>query len=461
MNRSAGILDRLRRGTRPLALYGRIARALAGRMPKGLYARSLMIIVLPMVILQSVVAFVFMERHWQTVPRRLSHAVTGDIAAVIDIIETYPQDPDYTRITEIARKRFDLGISILPPGPLPPTGPKPFFSLLDRTISSEITTQIGRPFWIETVGRSSLFEIRILLDRGILRVFARRSRAYASNSHIFLVWMVGTSLVLLTVAILFLRNQIRPIQQLAEAAEGFGKGRDSPDFRPRGAVEVRRASQAFIEMKARIERQIEQRTTMLAGVSHDLRTVLTRFRLQLELIEPTADVEELKRDVDEMSAMLDAYMAFARGDPGEATESIDLSAMLSEIAEETRRGGRDVDVSFSGEPAAEVRPGSFKRCLSNLIANAARFGTHIAIAARHDHDWLTITIDDDGPGIPPDKRDEVFRPFHRLDHARNQDAGGTGLGLAIARDIARGHGGDITLDQSPLGGLRVVVRVPA
>ncbi len=460
MNRAAVALSRLRQSL-PFSVYGKAARALSARMPKGLYARSLMIIVLPMVILQSVVAFVFMERHWETVTRRLSSAVTGDIAAVIDIIETYPQDPDYATISDIARARFDLGISMLPPGPLPPTGPKPFFSLLDRTMSTEITAQIGKPFWIDTVGRSSLFEIRILLDQGVLRVFARRSRAYASNSHIFLVWMVGTSLVLLTVAILFLRNQIRPILQLAEAAEGFGKGRDSPDFRPRGAVEVRRASHAFIEMKTRIERQIEQRTAMLAGVSHDLRTVLTRFRLQLELIEQTADVEELKRDVDEMSAMLDAYLAFARGDAGEATELIDLPSLLAEIAEETQRGGTEITLYFSGEPSAQVRPGGLKRCLTNLVSNAARFGERVAIAGHHDQDWLTFTVDDDGPGLDEADFEVVFRPFFRLDHARNQDTGGSGLGLAIARDLARGHGGDIVLDRSPLGGLRAIVRIPA
>ena len=243
-------------------------------MPKGLYARSLLIIIAPMVILQSVVAFVFMERHWNTVTRSLSAAVMQDIAALIDIYRLYPQEPDSARLKRIAQERLGLSVDFLPLADMPPPGPKPFFSLLDQALSEELRKQIGRPFWIDTVGRSALVEIRIQLDNAVMRVFARRSAAYASNSEIFLLWMVGTSLVLLAVAILFLRNQIRPILRLADAAESFGKGRDAPNFRPRGAREVRRAAQAFIEMKQRIERAIEQRTTMLAGVSHDLRTML-------------------------------------------------------------------------------------------------------------------------------------------------------------------------------------------
>ena len=264
--------------------YRRGARELARIMPKGLYARSLIIIVAPMVILQSVIAFVFMERHWQTVTNRLSTAVTQDIAAIIAVLEDYPQDEDYNTIIKLAQDKLNLSITILPDGPLPPPGPKPFFNLLDHTLSRQITDLIGKPFWIDTVGRSNIVEIRIKLADKVLRVFTRRSQTYASNSHIFLVWMAGTSLVLLVVAILFLRNQIRPIQRLADAAERFGKGQEAQNFRPAGAREVRRAAHAFLEMKRRIERQIEQRTTMLAGVSHDLRTILTRFKLQLALL---------------------------------------------------------------------------------------------------------------------------------------------------------------------------------
>jgi two-component system osmolarity sensor histidine kinase EnvZ len=429
-------------------------------MPTGLFARSLLIIVTPMVILQSVVAFVFMERHWNTVTRRLSAAVTQDIAALIDVYRSFPQDPDHVTIRRIAQERLGLGVDFLPETDLPPPGSKPFFSLLDQALSVEISRQIARPFWIDTVGRSALVEIRIKLDDTVMRVFARRSAAYASNSEIFLFWMVGTSLVLLSVAILFLRNQIRPILSLADAAESFGKGREVPGFRPRGAREVRRAALAFLEMKRRIERSIEQRTTMLAGVSHDLRTLLTRFKLELALIGEGPEVEALKKDVDEMGRMVEAYLAFARGDAGEQSAPTDMAAFLEELKLDAERHGHQASVVFHGHPVVTVRPAAFKRCLANLVSNAARFAPTISITGHRDHRWLTVTIDDDGPGIPAAMREEVFRPFLRLDDARNQDEGGTGLGLAIARDIARSHGGDIMLGDSPLGGLRATVRVP-
>jgi two-component system osmolarity sensor histidine kinase EnvZ len=320
--------------------------------------------------------------------------------------------------------------------------------------------QIKRPFWIDTVGRSALVEIRIQLDNNVMRVFAPRSSAYASNSEIFLMWMVGTSIVLLTVAILFLRNQIRPILRLADAAEAFGKGREAANFRPRGAREVRRAAAAFVEMKTRIERAIEQRTAMLAGVSHDLRTILTRFKLELALIGESPEIEALRKDVDEMERMLEAYLAFARGDLGEPSAPTDMAAFLDELRSDAERHGHKTSVEFHGAPVVTVKPAAFKRCLGNLVNNAARYAPSIAITGHRDHRWLTVTVDDDGPGIPIAMREEVFKPFLRLDDARNQNEGGTGLGLAIARDIARSHGGDIVLGDSPLGGLRATVRVP-
>ncbi|MEH2510637.1 two-component system osmolarity sensor histidine kinase EnvZ [Nitrobacteraceae bacterium AZCC 1564] len=429
-------------------------------MPKGLYARALLIIIVPMVILQSVVAFVFMERHWNTVTRRLSQAVTQDVASLIDIYKTYPQDKDRTQLRRIAQQRLGLVVDFLPVNDMPPPGPKPFFSLLDQALSVQLGRQIGRPFWIDTVGRSSLVEIRIKLDDSVMRVFAQRSAAYASNSEIFLFWMVGTSSILLIVAVLFLRNQIKPILRLADAAENFGKGREAPDFRPRGAREVRRAAHAFMEMKARVERAIEQRTAMLAGVSHDLRTILTRFKLELALIGNSPEVDGMRKDVDEMSGMLEAYLAFARGDGGEHARPTDMEQALEELRSDAERQGHVATVTFHGLPVVTVKPASFKRCLANLVSNAARHADTINITGHRDHRYLTVTIDDDGPGIPQHMREEVFKPFLRLDDARNQDEGGTGLGLAIARDIARSHGGDITLGNSPMGGLRASVRVP-
>lgn len=430
------------------------------RMPKGLFARALLIIITPMVLLQSVIAYTFMERHWQTVTQRLSASLTQDIAAVIEMRRLLPPGVGQEALEQIALEKMGLDVDFLPLEPLPPALPKPFFEILDGSLSTELRRQLGRPFFIDTVGKSNFVEIRVQLEDAIMRIIARRSQAYASNSHIFLVWMVGTSLILIVIATLFLRNQIRPVLRLADAAESFGKGRET-DYKPRGASEVRRAGVAFLEMKRRIERAIDQRTTMLNGVSHDLRTVLTRFKLSLALLDDSPELEDLKRDVDEMSRMLEAYLAFARGDSGETAAPTDIRGLLEELRGDAERQGHNTRLVISGDPVVSVRPDAFRRLMSNLVSNAARFGDRIEIIAIHDDRYLTVTVDDDGPGIPKDKRAEVFRPFLRLDEARNQDYGGSGLGLAIVRDIARAHGGDVTLDASPMGGLRAMVRIPA
>lgn len=450
----AAVFGRIRRGWR------RFSRVIGDALPKGLYARSLIIIIAPMVLLQSVIAYTFMERHWQLVTRRLSAAVTADIAALMDIYESYPQDKNAETLSRIAGERLNLDIDILKGAKLPSPGPRPFFSILDEVLSEEIRRQIRRPFWIDTVGRSNLIEIRVAIPEGVMRVTARRNQAYASNSHIFLLWMTGSSLVLLGVAILFLRNQIKPILRLSAVAEGFGKGREI-EFKPRGAREVRQAGHAFIEMKRRIERAMEQRTAMLNGVSHDLRTIITRFKLSLALVEQTPEVEDLQRDVDEMSRMLEGYLAFARGDSAETAAETDMRILLEDLRSDVERLGAHVEaVEIEGSPLVTVRPDAMRRCLFNLAANAARYADTVAISGKREHRAFLVAIDDDGPGIPVQSREEVFKPFVRLDDAR-QDAGGSGLGLAIARDIARAHGGDVALHDSPLGGLRATVRIPA
>jgi two-component system osmolarity sensor histidine kinase EnvZ len=440
--------------------WDRFTRWLRSVMPHGLYARALLIVITPLVVLQSIVAFLFVERQSSVVNYYLSSAVTREIATLIDVYKTFPPGANRAQLRRIAQDRLGLVVDFLPGTDLPPPGPKPFFSSLDQELSNEIRKQIGLPFWIDTVGRSSIVEIRIKLDDAVMRVFAPRADAYNSNSLIFLMWMVLTSVVVLTIAILFLRNQIKPIVRLADAAEAFGKGREAPNFRPRGAREVRRAAAAFLEMKIRIERAIEQRTTMLAGVSHDLRTVLTRFKLELALLGDSPEVEAIKKDVDEMAGMLEAYLAFARGDTGEQSAPTDIAGLLEELRLDIERHGHRATVAFHGPAEVTVRPAAFKRCLSNLVSNAARFASTVAITGHRDHRWLTVTVDDDGPGIPQQSREDVFKPFLRLDDARNQDEGGTGLGLAIARDIARSHGGDIALGASPMGGLRATVKVP-
>ncbi len=443
---------------RPRRLWRVFTLWLRGKMPKGLFARSLMIVVLPMMLLQTAVAYFFMERHWQAVTHRLSAMVIEDVAALIDIYENYPQDKDNEKLARVA-ERMGLTATIVPRAQLPAALPKPFFSLLDSALSEEIGKQIGRPFWIDTLGASNIIEIRVQMKDAQLRVFAPRAQTYAPNSAIFLTWMVGLALLLIGVAILFLRNQIKPIRRLAVAAEAFGKGRDMP-FRPSGAREVRQAGVAFLDMKRRVERAIEQRTAMLNGVSHDLRTVLTRFKLSLALLGEGPEQEAIGRDIAEMQRMLEAYLAFARGDGGEAATEIDMRAALIELTADAQRHGHPTKLDYRGDPRATVRPDAFRRCLANLVGNAQRHGKNVAISVERGERTLVVHVDDDGPGIPVESREDAFRPFYRLDEARNLDEAGAGLGLAIARDIARAHGGDVGLSDAPMGGLRATVTIP-
>jgi two-component system osmolarity sensor histidine kinase EnvZ len=445
------------------AVQAAFVQLLAELMPKGLYARALIIIIAPIVVLEGVIAFVFMERHWQNVTRRLSETTARDIAALIDVYEGSPPSK-YDEIIRIARDRLGLSMQILPPGDLPEARQKPFFDLLDRALSREISRQVQRPFWVDTVGQSRHVEIRVQHTDSILRFLAVRTQTYASNSHIFLLWMVGSSVILLTVAILFLRNQIRPILRLAEAADAFGKGRPVPyDFQPRGAREVRQAAAAFLEMRNRIKQHVDQRTTMLAGVSHDLRTVLTRFKLELAFMGEGPEVASLKADVDEMQHMLEDYLAFARGDGGEEAKPTNLRELLEEVHEEAQVYGTPIDLKLRkrrGDVVLPLKRQAFKRAITNLVSNAVRYGDQIVIRAATEGQWLRIEVDDNGPGIPASERANVFKPFYRIDRARNQDDGNSGLGLAIARDIVKGHGGDITLGVSSMGGLRAIISVP-
>jgi two-component system osmolarity sensor histidine kinase EnvZ len=294
----------------------------------------------------------------------------------------------------------------------------------------------------------------------VLTTVTTRKRLFSPTTYIFTLWMVGSSLVLVAVATIFMRNQVRPIRRLAAAANSFGKGRDVPHFRPAGAAEVRQAAQAFIEMRDRIKRQIEQRTEMLAGVSHDLRTPLTRMKLELAMLGDSAEIDELKADVEEMEKMVDGYLAFARGEGAAAPEPADISAVLEQVVASARKEGARIDLHTEEHLVLPVRLDAIRRCFTNLVLNAVRYGKHVQVRAGRRADAVEVLVDDDGPGIPADQREAVFRAFFRLDPSRNIETGGVGLGLTIARDVVRAHGGDILLDQSPLGGLRARLRLP-
>ena len=431
-------------------------------MPSGLYSRSLMIIIIPIVLIQIVAGYVFLERHWNTVTKRLSHAVISDLSLLVDLRMGDTQTDD-EELIRLADESFEMSIAFLPGETLPEPVPRPFVDLLDDSLSDEIENLVGRPFWLDTVSVGNYVDVRLQLPGEVMRALVLKSKVYATNSHIFIVWMTGTSLFLLTVSIVFLRNQIRPIENLAEAAESFGRGRDIQDFKPSGASEVRQAASAFLDMRDRIKAQIEQRTTMLAGVSHDLRTPLTRLKLQLAMLPRSPEILGLEEDIIEMEDMLEDYLSFAKGFQGEKSLEINIRNLLEEIRESAKLRKADTDIFLACSPTLhfKVKRRAFKRCLTNLVNNACNHAEEVRIIVKMEDESLNIIISDNGPGIPEESMDQVFRPFFRLDQARNTETGSTGLGLSVARDVARGHGGDIYLSKGTQGGLEATVSVPA
>jgi len=430
-------------------------------LPTTLFARSLMIIMTPLVLAQSIATFVFYDRHWETMTDRLAFGVAGEIAMVIHQLGRDPSPTDQAATLALAARTMDLFFT-WHPGERLPEGPQQLHGILEPLLAKALNERVGRPWRIDTRVAHEWIEIRVQMPGGVLSVLSPERRLFSFTSYLFIIWMVGSSLVLFTVAIIFMRNQIRPIRRLAAAADALGKGRDVPHFKPEGATEVRQASAAFLLMRERIQRQIQQRTEMLAGVSHDLRTPLTRMRLELAMMPESPGVRELMADVADMETMIEGYLAFARGDGDEAPAVLDLGRLLEEVASNLRREGADVNLTLpdGGPVRLHLRPNAFKRCVANLAGNACRYGRHVWIGLSRDKTAVEIRIDDDGPGIPADQREEVFRPFHRLDSSRNPATGGVGLGLTIARDVARRHGGDVILTDSPHGGLRAIVRLP-
>jgi two-component system osmolarity sensor histidine kinase EnvZ len=431
------------------------------RLPQTLFGRSLLIIVLPVAIMQVAVTWVFFDAHWQTVTSRLSEGLAGDVAWVVDSYQSDPSPAGLAKLTERAERSLSLSVALQEGRTLPVNRRNSLFAPIDRSLRRALVNRLDQPFWFDTVRYPAYVDIRVQVKQGVLRIIAPRDRAFATQGHIFLLWMTIATVLLTAVSLLFIRNQVRAIERLADAAEAFGRGGDVPQFKPHGAAEVRKAAHAFIAMKERIQRHIDQRTALLASVSHDLRTPLTRLKLEAALAEPSPRVEEIKRDLAEMEHMIDEYLAFARGEGGEAVETIALRGLIDEVSVGAARAGASVAVEADRTLCARVRPNAFKRALSNLVMNAAAYGDHVNVAARaRPSGGVEIVVDDDGPGIPPDRYEDAFKPFNRLDESRNQNEKGVGLGLAIARDVARALGGDVTLAESPLGGLRAVVRLP-
>lgn len=431
-------------------------RAIAKRyLPKSLLGRSIMIIIAPLIVLQIVSTWIFYDRHWDTITRRLAGAVAGEIGLVVDA-HTKLEDPATARwLTESIRK---LGIAVdFRAGDALPEAPQAVGSgILDARLTKAMRSAVGRPFRIDAWKHEELVRIQVQMPEGVMEFTVPRKRLFSSTTYIFVMWMVGTSLLLFAVATAFMRNQVRPIQRLAAAVDSFGKRREAPGFKPEGATEIRLAAQAFERMRNRIQNAMAQRTEMLAGISHDLRTPLTRMKIQLAMLGDSAAADALRTDLHEMEIMVEEFLDFARGEGTEEVVDTDAGEIVRSVAAQADR----VEAETVGDLRVSVRPNALRRCLTNLVTNALTHAQSVRISARRLPARIEFFVDDDGPGIPEAERESVFKPFYRLDASRNPNTGGTGLGLSIARDVARGHGGDVILETSPLGGVRATVRLP-
>lgn len=434
-------------------------------LPRSLFGRALLILLIPMVVLQLVVGLVFFQRHYLRVTDQMARSLALELRYALDVIEAAPDAPAASVALQAFARPLRLSLQLEPGARVEGEVRREVFDLTGQALVAALEEDLPGPLAIDLVRNPRAVHVALPSARGALRVIAPRSRVTVSNPHQLLVLMLIASLVLGAVAVLFLRNQVRPIRQLAEAAEDFGKGRSSP-FRPAGAEEVRRAGAAFLNMRARIERQIEQRTQMLSGVSHDLRTPLTRMKLTLALLDDDPEIEGLAQDIDQMERMLGEFLAFARGDVLEESAATDPIQLARRIVEDAERGGKEVGLIVTDETPRDhrvvMRPMAMRRAVENLTGNAARHGDRVTLEVRLLPKTVEFVVEDDGPGIPAEDRARAMAPFARLDAARNQDlGGGVGLGLAIALDVARSHGGALELGESAaLGGLRAVLRLP-
>ncbi len=405
--------------------------------------------------MQMFVAWFFFNAHWVTVTSNLSDSVAADVAVATQLFKEDPTDENAKKLDALLRPDMELSVVLRPDDTLPTANRNSFFSNLDKTLRKSLTEAINAPFWFDTTRYPNHIDIRVQVDEGVLRFIAARERVFAPTGYVFIFWLITTTVVSALISILFIRRQSDPIRELADAAAAFGKGQDISDFKPRGASEVRMAGQSFLKMRQRLRRHLEQRTLMLAGVSHDLRTPLTRLKLQLAMQDDTEDTRAARRDVDEMDAMLTGYLDFARGMGKEKPQTIQLSEFISEVVK-----GRSLVIKAYEDLEISIRPLMLKRCLDNLISNALKYGKACEVSVRQTTDFLFISVDDDGPGIPEGQRHNVFKAFQRLDEARNQNVEGVGLGLSISQDIAQLHGGTILLSDSDLGGLKATLRLP-
>ena len=427
-------------------------------LPRRLLTRSVLILVLPVILIQSVSGILFYDNHWQNVSRRLALGITADIKGAVALYNDFPNEEDRMLIINEMRSSAELDIRFMPAREKPEN-----IILKTNNKTSELIPALKTlhwPFTLTDKPESRSLLITFYLPDYTVEILLPYKKFFSSTTYVFAFWALFSSLLFTGIALLFLRNQIRPILRLAEAMKNFGLGRNIDGFKPEGAAEVRQAALSFLQMRDRIRRHIEERTRMLAGVSHDLRTPLTRMRLQLAMMDKSEDIENLIEDITEMEHMVNGYLNFARGENKEKPLPTDIRQLILHTVTGLQKNGFPVHFKSSTSAVIDIRPNDFKRCLWNLVSNAGRYGTYIDVSMNVSEKLLKIFVEDNGPGIPKEKREEVFNAFFRLEESRNRETGGIGLGLTITRDIVAAHGGKIYLEDSELGGLKVVMAFP-
>ena len=425
-------------------------------LPKRLFYRSLLIVAVPIIGLQLIISIVFFDSLWIKTNKGLTRALVGEIDTIIDI---YNNENEYNKkkLTDLYNQNFNFSIRFLENTKLPDIKVERWFSPMDRTLRRELKSKVNE-YWFNTTSYKEVIDLRIKFKDGVLQIFFPKERVQASSIRIFALWITLPAFLLIAVAIIFLKNQTRPIINLAKASEKFGRGELFENFIPSGALEIRQAGYEFDRMRKRIIRHLNQRSEMLSGISHDLRTPLTRMKLQLAFIKDEKISKKLSNDITEMEKMLNEYLKFSSSRSTEKTETFDLSELLETIVQKYEK--KEITTDIPERVYLDGRKNLIQRCLNNLIDNSIKYSEKILISLKKSASNITITVDDDGPGIPKNERENVFKPFYKIDKSRGDSKSSVGLGLSIASDIVRSHGGNILLETSPKNGLRVKIFLP-
>ena len=424
-------------------------------LPKRLFYRSLIIVAAPIILLQIIITIVFFDSLWIKANKGMTRSLTSEIQTMFDLFQ---QENNQQVIIDLYNKNFDFVVMLKKNEILPERKTERWFSPMDRSLRRELKPIFQNSYWFDTTTYKELVDLRIKYKNGILQIFFPKYKIAPSSARIFALWITLPGLLLIFIAIIFLKNQTRPIVNLAKAAEKFGKGESTTGFWPSGALEIRQAGYEFDRMRKRITVHLNQRSEMLSGISHDLRTPLTRLKLQLAMLKQQDLAKKMGEDIEEMERMLNEYLEFSRYQKNEKTELMNISHLIRDVTKKYEE--KQIKLFLEECPKINIRPGSIKRCLANLIDNALAYGKTTEIFTKKMMNNMLILIDDDGPGIHESEYQNVLKPFYRIDKSRGQNKLGVGLGLSIANDIIRSHGGNISLEKSSLKGLRVKISLP-